>query len=268
MDKTTVNKNYFVGSKMKILFLVSWCLGGVLLAGCATRPSDEQQRAFLGANGRYESGDYSGALAGYMRLTDAGLKRTHLHYNIANCQLKLGVLGKAILYYERCLLLAPRDEDAKYNLAFARSQTVDEINPPGGLEAIGAALGGGGLFSRREVWIVTMLLYILFFLLMVLMRIGPRFKPLAYFRAGVLSLFVLVSMLYLYLNWRQEAKTRGVVMVSEATVRNEPRADGAVEFKLHEGTVVRLLRVHEGWQAVYLRGELKGWLRQADVEKI
>ncbi len=253
---------------MNKILSVILLLGVASLSGCAGGESDEQQRAFLGANGRYESGDYSGALQGYLRLTSAGVKRAHLYYNIANCQLKLGALGQAVLYYERCLLLAPRDEDAKHNLAFARSQTVDEINPPGGLEAIGEALGGGGLFSLREVWTVTMFLCVLFFVLMALARIGPGFKSLVYLRAVVLSLFILASALYLYLGWRQGVKPQGVIMVPEATVRNEPRDDGAVEFKLHEGTLVRLLRVHEGWQAVYLQGELKGWVRQADVEKI
>lgn len=240
----------------------------LLLASCSSKSAARRQREFLAANARYENGDYRGALNGYRRIVDEGRDRANLYYNIGNCHAKLGELGKAILYYQRALLLAPRAEDAKYNLAFARSRTVDEVNPPRGLEAIGEAISGGGVFSRGEVWRATAALYVVFFLLMACVLVLPEPRVLVHLRIVVLVLCLCGFLLLGYLSWRSDARARGVVMAAEVSVRNEPRGDGQVEFKLHEGTVVRMLGSYEEWQAVAVGEELKGWIEIESVEGI
>ena len=240
----------------------------LLLASCSSESAERRQREFLVANARYENGDYRGALAGYLKLAETGQVRANLYYNIANCYFKLGDLGKTTLYYERSLLLAPRAEDAKYNLTFARSRTVDEVNPPRGLEAIGEAISGGGVFSRREVWRGTAALYVLFFLLMACVLVFPERRALVHLRLVVLALCLCGFLLLGYLSWRSDARMRGVIMAAEVNVRNEPRGDGQVEFKLHEGTVVRMLGSYEEWQAIAVGEELKGWILETAVEVI
>jgi len=240
----------------------------LLLVGCTPLVEDAQQRAFLGANGRYENGDYQGALEGYLQLERDGLRRAHLDYNIGNCYFKLGQLAAAILYYERCLILAPRDEDAKHNLAYARSRTIDETNPPAGLRALEAALSGGALFARREVWVLTVVCYVLLIVLLALGQRWPSYRPFAYLRLCLLAGLTISLTLYGYLGWHGEARRRGVVMIRESKVLNEPREDGTLKFKLHQGTTVRLLRRHEDWLAISVGGELKGWVPFGDVEEI
>jgi tetratricopeptide (TPR) repeat protein len=239
-----------------------------LLVGCTPVAEDAQQRAFLGANGRYENGDYQGALDGYLQLERDGVHRASLDYNIGNCYFKLGQLAGAILYYERCLALSPRDEDAKHNLAYARSRTIDETNPPAGLQALEEALGGGALFARREVWVLTVVCYVLFIALLALGQRWPSYRPFVYLRLCLLVGLTVSLALYAYLGWHGEARRRGVVMISESNVLNEPREDGTLKFKLHQGITVRLLRRHEDWLAISVGGELKGWVPFGDVEEI
>ena len=248
------------------LFVVSILMLAVMLAGCAASPS-ETQRLFLSANAKYESGDYSGALAAYQALVAAGTERGNLYFNLANCYYKLGRLAEAVLYYERALALQPRDEDAKYNLAFTRSQTIDELQPPDGWQAVEEALGSGTL-SQREVWTASIVCYWLLFLLTACLLLLPDRRLLVYIRYGVLACLGFSLMLTAYLYWRSASLERGVIMAEQVLVRNEPAETGGVEFKLHAGTVVRLLNHHEGWQAVSVGEELKGWVLAGEVEEI
>ena len=245
----------------------AWLVALVALGSCASQEGEGQQRRFLAANARYEGGDYRGALQGYLGVAAEGVVRAHLYYNTGNCYAKLGELGKAVLHYERALRLAPRLEDAKYNLAVVRSRTVDEVSPPGETKGLGEAIGGGA-FSSLEAWRAAAVSYVLLFLVLALSLFLPGRRYLAYTRLALLALCLCSLILLAYLGWQEGSAKRGVVMSGEVSVRDEPRADAAVEFKLHEGTVVRMLGRHEGWQAVTLGEELKGWVEINGVEGI
>ena len=49
------------------------------------------------------------------------------NYNLANAYFKVGRYGKAILYYNRALRLAPGDAEIRYNLDVANTFTKDKI---------------------------------------------------------------------------------------------------------------------------------------------
>ncbi len=71
----------------------------------------------------YDDGDYEAAAAVWRTLLEeeaAGLDRAVLHYNLGNAEFRNGRLGRAMLHWERTLLLRPGDDDALANLALAR----------------------------------------------------------------------------------------------------------------------------------------------------
>ena len=45
-------------------------------------------------------------------------------YNLGNCYIQLGEIGKAITYYQRALKITPQDKELKENLAIAESRIV------------------------------------------------------------------------------------------------------------------------------------------------
>jgi tetratricopeptide (TPR) repeat protein len=64
---------------------------------------------------------YRQALAGFQSLVDSGVHNGKLFYNIANTQLRLGDVGRAVVNYRRAQRLNPGDAQNQKNLEFARS---------------------------------------------------------------------------------------------------------------------------------------------------
>lgn len=98
---------------------------GVTL-GCGTLAlANEDPTTVIAAAARsYDEGAYEAAAATYRRLLEggaAGLDRVALHYNLGNAEYRAGRLGYAMLHWERSLALRPGDEDARANVALART---------------------------------------------------------------------------------------------------------------------------------------------------
>ena len=51
-----------------------------------------------------------------------------IYYNLGNSYYKMNNIAKAVLNYERALLLNPGNNDIRFNLELARSKTVDKVN--------------------------------------------------------------------------------------------------------------------------------------------
>ena len=72
--------------------------------------------AFADANQLYADGNFADAANAYEAII-AEQPNSEAYYNLGNAYFKQDELAKAILAYERCLRLDPRNKDAKYNLA-------------------------------------------------------------------------------------------------------------------------------------------------------
>ena len=81
---------------------------------------------FSDANQLYSDGNYAEAAKAYEEIITEQ-PNSEVYYNLGNAYFKQDELAKAILAYERCLRLDPRNKDAKYNLAFAQSRIIDNV---------------------------------------------------------------------------------------------------------------------------------------------
>ncbi|MCQ2325782.1 MAG: tetratricopeptide repeat protein, partial [Paludibacteraceae bacterium] len=81
---------------------------------------------FAQANDFYQQSDYEQAAQLYEQYV-AQYPSADAYYNLGNAYFKQGNLSHAILSYERSLRLNPRDKDCKHNLAFAKTQIIDNV---------------------------------------------------------------------------------------------------------------------------------------------
>src|SRR3990172_5093011 len=81
-----------------------------------TRP-DRARQLFRASEQRFSS------------IAAAGVVNGHLEFNIGNCHLQAGDVGRAILHYRRALRLIPRDPLLADNLGVARSRCLTPIEP-------------------------------------------------------------------------------------------------------------------------------------------
>ena len=69
--------------------------------------------SFTKANSLYDAGNFSAAAATYQQEIHAGHYSSDLFFNLGNTYYRLGDLGRAVINYQRALLLEPRHAEAR-----------------------------------------------------------------------------------------------------------------------------------------------------------
>ena len=80
------------------------------------------------ADSAYIRGQYQQAIKDYEMLLKQGAS-ADLYYNLGNAYYRSENITRAVLNYERALLLSPGDRDVRFNLQIARAKTIDKIVP-------------------------------------------------------------------------------------------------------------------------------------------
>ena len=246
---------------------------------------------FERGNQLYEAGEFEEAVNLYEEAVERGAVAPELFYNLGNAYYKSGSLGKAVLYYERSLRLAPRDEDARANLTLVQSMLRDRqfVEEPG---LVGRT--ANWLHRRlnlRESLVLTSTLYLLLVIVAILFvfRDGAivsglypkaslaspgRFLGLDKTQDFVLAMAFLAVMLIAAgtsaLGKYRDVHSRrtAIVVREEVPVYGGPNTDSTLQFKIHEGTRISTGEVRPGWVQIQLPGELSGWIVDGSVERI
>ena len=74
----------------------------------------------------YKKEKYEQAAVAYEKILKKEGVAAAVYYNLGNCYYKMDEIPRAVLNYERALLLSPGDEDIRANLVLARSKTIDK----------------------------------------------------------------------------------------------------------------------------------------------
>lgn len=90
----------------------------------ATKSADNVTKAQ--GDSAYMRNDYASAIQIYESLLKKG-EAAEVYYNLGNSYYKADDIAKAILNYERALLLQPGNADIRANLEIARSKTIDKV---------------------------------------------------------------------------------------------------------------------------------------------
>jgi tetratricopeptide (TPR) repeat protein len=244
----------------------------LLLAASLAQPAPAQvDTVWERANGLYAEGKYAESAALYVELEKEGRSSAALYFNAGNAFYKQGEMAKAILYYERALVLAPADEDTRYNLELANLQIVDKIEPVpqfflvSWIEGLYAALS-------FDAWAkVGLLLFaaVLGLLLLVFFSGSVRRKKLAFAAAIVLLCLSLCSTyIAVHEKRRFEQHAEAIIFVPVTPVKGSPDSTGVDLFVLHEGTKVTVLEAIGGWKKVKTADGNQGWLPASAIESI
>ena len=92
------------------------------------QPTDPKS-LFLAATASYAAGDYAAAERQFLACREALGDNAAADYNLALVYTRLESPGRARLYLERCLRLAPRDREAREQLRLLLAR-LDESEPP------------------------------------------------------------------------------------------------------------------------------------------
>ncbi len=223
------------------------------------------------ANAAYQKGDYTTAITQYESILKTDTYSEGLYYNLGNAYFKTNNLGKAILYYEKALLAAPRDADVLHNLEIARAKTKDDLSSIGEFflaawwQSIHKSLSAGvwGVLTLLSLWagLAGLIVWLL---------AGARTQKKQGFIGGIA--LILLSVLLYFLgnsqaNFEQNSRS-AIVLAKSIELKNGPDAQSSAVINIHEGLKVELLDQIGDWYKVKLRNGDEGWLPMSSLEEI
>ena len=219
----------------------------------------------------YMKNDYASAIQIYEALLNRG-EAADIYYNLGNSYYKAGDIAKAILNYERALLLQPGNGDIRANLESARSKTVDKVEP---VPEIFFVSWTKSLINSMSVdsWAVCGV--VCFILLIVSLYLFIFSKQIVLKKAGFISGIVFLAVTILanvFANQQKDELTNrnsAIVINPSVTVRSNPSESGTSLFILHEGHKVG---VKDGsmkdWKEIRLEDGKVGWVPASAIEII
>ena len=219
----------------------------------------------------YIRNDFASAIQIYESLLRKG-ESADVYYNLGNSYYKINEIAKAILNYEKALLLQPGNGDIRANLEIARGKTVDkvEVVPEIFFVTWTKALINSMSVDSWAIWgIVNFLLLIVslyFFIFskqVVLKKVG--------FITGIIFLIVVVMANVFASKQKEELLNRdtAIIMSPSVTVRSTPSENGTSLFILHEGHKVNIKDDSmKDWKEIRLEDGKVGWVPVGSIEII
>ena len=223
------------------------------------------------ADSAYAHQQYQQAIHDYEALLEQGVS-ADLYYNLGNAYYRSDNITRAILNYERALLLEPGDADIRHNLQLARQKTIDKLSPSADFFLVTWYRSIVNMMSV-DAWawmaLVTLALAIILFLVYLFAQ-RVAVQKLGFFGAALMVILFLLCNLFAF-SQKQTLTSRNaaIVVAAETNVKSAPAQNGTDLFKLHEGTKVQITDDSmKDWKEVQLPDGKQGWIELKAIEVI
>ena len=223
------------------------------------------------ADSAYVRGEYQQAIKDYEALLKNGAS-ADLYYNLGNAYYRSENITRAVLNYERALLLSPGDRDIRFNLQLARSKTIDKIVPESEMffitwyHALVNLMSVDG-WARTAIFALALVIV----LSLVYLFSGQIWLRKIGFFGGItmLALFVLANVFASQQKQSLMHRKGAIVVSSSVTVKSTPAMNGTDLFILHEGTKVSIKDGSmKDWKEIRLADGKEGWIKSKEIEMI
>lgn len=243
---------------LPVLFIGLW--------GMAADLETEEQAEQL-----YAEGKYADAADAYNKILAEGMESAELYYNLGNCYYKLGENTRAILNYERSLLLDPGDAMTRYNLKMAQHAIVDKIEVLPELFLVRWYKALETYFSADQWGYISVALFIIFLVMAALFFYSPSIGvKKTGFVVGIIVFFLTVGSIFFAMKQSSRVSEReyAIITTPSVTVKGAPDNSGTSLFLIHEGLKVRVVGELGSWYNIRLADGNEGWVVKTDLEKI
>ena len=236
----------------------------------ATKLSDDNVTKAQG-DSAYMRNDYASAIQIYESLLTKG-EAAEIYYNLGNSYYKTDDIAKAILNYERALLLQPGNADVRANLEIARSKTIDQVVS---VPDIFFVTWTKSLINCLSVDAWAKLGVAFFILLLVSFSLFFFSKQIVWKKSGFIAGIVFLIFVVLSNVFASEQKTElmnrnnAIILSPSVTVRSTPSESGTCLFVLHEGHKIEIKdNSMREWKEIRLEDGKVGWVPASAIEVI
>ena len=223
------------------------------------------------ADSAYVRGEYQQAIKDYESLLKQGAS-ADLYYNLGNAYYRSENITRAVLNYERALLLSPGDRDIRFNLQIARSKTIDKIVPESEMFFFTWYRSLVNLMSV-DAWAWTALVSLALVIILLLIYLFSEriwLRKIGFFGGLVLLALFVLSNIFAWQQKQDLLFRKGAIIVSPSvTVKSTPAMNGTDLFILHEGTKVSVTDGSmKGWTGIRIADGKEGWVESKMIEAI
>jgi pentatricopeptide repeat protein len=246
--------------------IMFWVVG----SGIAPAMNETESASLYNKAGAlYREGKFKEALDLYEQLMGEGIVNPDLYYNASNAAYRSGSLGKAILYLERTLRLAPSDKDALSNLAFLNSIKQDR-EPVNDNQVVAFIVDHYNTINSNSaaLWSGISFLIVMFIATGILFlsewkRLTAIIITCMCGLTWIVSTGILIEKVH-----EHNTVVEAVIMVDNANAYSGPGTDNTHIFTVHEGTKVVIERHQDLWNLIRLKSGAGGWIRADTMEEI
>lgn len=239
-------------------------------SGVANAPVVEVTKAQ--ADSAYINNDFANAIYLYENILANKGESADIYYNLGNSYYKMDNIAKAIVNYEKALVLKPGNEDIRFNLELAQSKTVDKVTP---MSEVFLVTWMNSLINTmsEKGWAKTgIITFILMLSCLALYFFSKKIsmKKLG-FIAAICFLFVCIIANIFASNQKNKAQSHGsaIIMAPSITVKSTPNEGGTDLFILHEGRKVNIKdNTMREWKEIQLEDGNAGWVPSSAIEII
>ncbi|KJS30144.1 MAG: hypothetical protein VR64_17660 [Desulfatitalea sp. BRH_c12] len=225
--------------------------------------ASEPARTFFDAVEAYKSGDYGAAAEQFESIARTGVRNGRLYYNLGNAYLKDNQLGPAVLWYERAMILMPKDPDLLFNLTHAQSLTRDapeELHSP----LMRILFFWKYQLSAQAIIYLALGFNLLFWMLLGLQRwLHRRGLARAILLVAGAALLFSATAGFNYLEAGQAS--RAIVLAELVAVRSGLEPNSTELFILHAGAKVKVLKQRNAHYQVRYGADKIGWVDQKEI---
>jgi tetratricopeptide (TPR) repeat protein len=230
----------------------------LFLAAMTGWAKDAPPAGFQPGNAFYAAGKYQEAADAYEKAVAAGSYSANLFYDLGNTYYRLGQRGRAVLDYQRALLLDPGHAEARANLAFVQGRSGSDGDSWLSREIDLPEIDFWPILAACAGWLG----------LLGLVWNGPaRWGRLA---AAVVCLLVCAFAIGMtwWLDDGLKNPRRAIVLTDRSRALYSPADSSKVIANLPAGAELRVLSEQGAWVYVQLTDGTRAWLASADVEKV
>ena len=268
-DTMKKRKNVKTAGLGLLLLVVSLMIPSAALAQQKTIAPEHVTKAM--ADSAYVRQQYQQAIADYEALLKKGVS-ADIYYNLGNAYYRTDNITRAVINYERALLLSPGDRDIRFNLQLARSKTIDKITPESEMFFVTwyrslvniMSVDGWAMMSLVALAIAIVLALCYLFTAKVWMQ-----------KTGFFGAFIMIAVFALsnLFAWQQKDqlvnRSGAIVITPAAAVKSTPANGGTDLFIIHEGTKVEITDSSmKEWKEVRIADGKEGWIKASMIEMI
>ena len=248
----------------KIYFSLLFVFASVLAYGQETTKAQ--------ADSAYINNDYANAVYLYEDILANQGESADIYYNLGNSYYKMDNIAKAILNYEKALMLNPGNGDIRFNLELAQSKTVDKVIPMSEVFLVTWMKSLTNTMSEQGWSKLAIASFILTLLGLVLYFFSKKIamKKIGFISALCLMLVcILANVFASSQKSKAQSHSSAIIMEPSVTVKSTPNEGGTELFILHEGRKVMIKdNTMREWKEIQLEDGNAGWVPASVIEII